>query len=142
MAHLLARADGALAGVIDWADALLADPARDLAGLLSGFGRLQGFRPPFLRRVLASYATAGRHATRVARDPGLGRRIRFYLAVEPLYQVRYGWMLGGADGVAQVETGRRRLASRAARARKTRSHHAPRHPPDAPRPSGAGSVSG
>jgi aminoglycoside phosphotransferase (APT) family kinase protein len=112
-AHLLARPDGSLAGVIDWADALTADPARDIAGFASGFGSLRGFRPPFIRRALASYAAEGGRAARVAADPDLDRRVRFYLAIEPLYQVRYGWMLGGTAGEAQVETGRRRLAARA-----------------------------
>ncbi len=116
IAHLLAGPDGTLRGVIDWGDAMIADPAFDLAGLLSGFGRLRGFRPPFLRRVIASYAREEGRAALVARDAGLNRRIRFYLALEPLYQVRDGWMLGGAAGREQVATGRRRVAARAARA--------------------------
>ena len=99
--------------MIDWGDAMVADPALDLAGLLSGGGR--GLRPPFLRRAVASYARSGPAAARIARDPGLTRRIRFYLALEPLYQVRYGWMLGGPAGEEQMESGRRRLAARAAR---------------------------
>ena len=111
--HLLASPAGALRGVIDWGDAMVADPALDLAGLLSGVGR--AFRPPFLRRVVASYARSGPAAALIAGDPGLRRRIRFYLALEPLYQVRYGWMLGGSAGEEQVESGRRRLAARAAR---------------------------
>ena len=114
-AHLLASPGGALRGVIDWGDAMVADPALDFAGLLAGFGRMRGFRPPFLRRVAASYRRTGPAAALIAGDPGLASRIRFYLALEPLYQVRYGWMLGGAAGGEQVRTGRRRLAARAAR---------------------------
>ena len=116
MAHLLASSDGALSGVIDWGDAMIADPALDLAGLLSGFGALRGFRAAFLERAIASYARGGAAAALVARDPGLRRRIAFYVALEPLYQVRYGWMLGGEAGEEQVATGRRRVAARAARA--------------------------
>ncbi len=116
MAHVLASRDGALSGVIDWGDAMIADPAFDLAGLLSGSGPLRGFRRRFLQRVIASYARGGAAAALLARDHGLGRRIAFYGALEPLYQVRYGWMLGGAAGEEQVATGRRRAAARAARA--------------------------
>ena len=47
--HLLADADGRLAAVIDWADALIADPAYDLAGLLAGCP------PAFAERAIASY---------------------------------------------------------------------------------------
>ncbi len=112
-AHLLMRPGGSLAGVIDWADALIADPARDFAGLLSSVGPPRTFGWPFVRRALAGYADADRRAARVAADPDLERRIRFYRALEPLYQVRYGWMLGGRDGEAQMATGRRRLASAA-----------------------------
>ncbi|WP_067474575.1 phosphotransferase family protein [Actinomadura hibisca] len=36
--HLMVRSDGALAGVLDWADAELADPARDVAGLAISVG--------------------------------------------------------------------------------------------------------
>ena len=114
-AHLLASPGGALRGVIDWGDAMVADPALDLAGLLSGVGPPRPFRAPFLRRVVASYQRTGPAAALISGDPGLDRRIRFYLALEPLFQVRYGWMLGGSAGEEQMESGRRRLAARAAR---------------------------
>jgi aminoglycoside phosphotransferase (APT) family kinase protein len=106
--HLLARPDGTLAGVIDWAEAVVADPALDFAGVL------WQFPPSFLARVLDAYASAGRRAGAVARDADLERRIRFYLTVVALFQVRYGWMLGGAAGEAQTASGRRRLAAQAA----------------------------
>ena len=106
--HLLTRPDGTLAGVIDWADAAIADPALDLAGVL------WQFPPSFLARVLDAYAGTGRRAAEVARDPDLGRRIRFYLTVVAVFQLRYGWMLGGAAGEAETASGHRRLAAQAA----------------------------
>jgi aminoglycoside phosphotransferase (APT) family kinase protein len=47
--HLFADADGVLTGVIDWADAAIADPARDFARLLRDFG------PEAYRRVVQRY---------------------------------------------------------------------------------------
>ncbi len=111
-AHLLAQPDGSLAGIIDWGDALIADPARDIAGVLCDFSQ------SFLNRVLTHYAAAGCRTSNIATNPDLDRRIRFYLALAPLYQVRYGRMLGGAAGQAQIETGRRRLASNVLRHRQ------------------------
>ena len=63
--HLLVR-DGRLAGVIDWGDMRLGDPALDYAWLMSG---------PF-----ASWDV----------DPDLKRRARFYHRLAPWYEAHYG----------------------------------------------------
>lgn len=60
---IVARATGRVVGVIDWADASLADPARDFAALWAWGGR------GFLDGMLAAYP---HHA-----DPGLRARIAF-----------------------------------------------------------------
>ena len=54
---------GRVTGIIDWGDAVLGDPALDLAGVLTDFG------PAVLDRVLAGY----RHP----REPGLAERTRW-----------------------------------------------------------------
>lgn len=58
-------------GVIDWSDAILGDPARDLALLLLDLGR------DFERSVLAAY-----HAPR---DTGLEARMRWYAAAAGIH---------------------------------------------------------
>ncbi len=63
--HLLVR-DGRLAGVIDWGDARLGDPALDYSWLLNG---------PF-----ADWDV----------DPDLRRRARFYHRLGPWYEAHYG----------------------------------------------------
>lgn len=63
--HLLVR-DGRLAGVIDWGDMRLGDPALDYAWLLSG---------PFANWDV---------------DPDLRRRARFYHRLAPWYEAHYG----------------------------------------------------
>jgi aminoglycoside phosphotransferase (APT) family kinase protein len=63
--HLLVR-DGRLAGVIDWGDARLGDPALDYAWLLNG---------PF-----ADWGV----------DPDLRRRARFYHRLAPWYEAHIG----------------------------------------------------
>ena len=63
--HLLVR-DGRLAGVIDWADARVGDPALDYAWLLNG---------PF-----ADWDV----------DPDVRRRARFYHRLAPWYEAHYG----------------------------------------------------
>jgi aminoglycoside phosphotransferase (APT) family kinase protein len=63
--HLLVR-DGRLAGVIDWADARIGDPALDYAWLLNG---------PFTDWDV---------------DPDLRRRARFYHRLGPWYEAHYG----------------------------------------------------
>ena len=99
--HLLTDTSGALLGVIDFADAMIADPALDFAGLLN-----EGSWA-FLHRVLANYEGAA------ARDPDLERRARFYIEVAALYQVHYGDRI---DGGRERKNGLRRLVAQAAAA--------------------------
>ncbi len=105
--HLLLGGGGALAGVIDFGDAMVADPALDFAGLLNEF------RWPFVEQALAHYGGEV--------DPHLRRRARFYIEVAPLFSVRYGDLVRG--GQERVD-GLRRLAARAAAA----TRHAGRDP--------------
>ena len=76
-AHLLVR-DGRLAGVIDWGDARVGDPALDYAWLLNG---------PFTHWDV---------------DPDLRRRARFYHRLGPWYEAHYGLF---PDKPAHVERG-------------------------------------
>ena len=80
--HLLVR-DGRLAGVIDWADARVGDPALDYAWLLNG---------PFPEWEV---------------DSELRRRARFYHRLAPWYEAHYGVFVEsrqhlerGLDGIA------------------------------------------
>jgi aminoglycoside 2''-phosphotransferase len=100
--HLLLDAAANLAGVIDFGDAMIADPALDFAGLLNGLPR------EFMERVLNCYAREI--------DPQLRRRARFYIDVEPLFQVRYG---DAVDGGRERERGLDRFAARAAAATRS-----------------------
>ena len=76
-AHLLVR-DGRLAGVIDWGDVRVGDPALDYSWLLNG---------PF-----ADWDV----------DPDLRRRARFYHRLGPWYEAHYGLF---TDQPAAVERG-------------------------------------
>ena len=75
--HLLVR-DGRLAGVIDWGDARVGDPALDYAWLLNG---------PFGDWDV---------------DPDLRRRARFYHRLGPWYEAHYGQF---TDRPAHTESG-------------------------------------
>ena len=97
-AHILASADGCLAGVIDWGDALIADPAYDLAALLAECPR------GFAERVIDAYEGPA------SRDPDMRRRAAFYVDALPIWQVFYG---GDIDGGAERHVGVRRIAARA-----------------------------
>jgi len=102
--HLLLDDDSNLTGVIDFGDAMLADPALDFAGILNEFSW------SFLERVLAAYEAAGGAIDGRARD-----RARFYIEVEPIFQIEYGaYVRGGAERL----TGIRRIAARAGGASK------------------------
>jgi aminoglycoside phosphotransferase (APT) family kinase protein len=63
--HLLVR-NGHLAGVIDWGDARIGDPALDYAWLING---------PFAEWDI---------------DPDVRRRARFYYRLAPSYEAHYG----------------------------------------------------
>ncbi len=95
-AHILLDDDRRLSGVIDFGDVLVADPALDFAGLLNHLTWRD------LERVWASYEGA--------LDADVERRVRYYIAVQGIFQVVYGM-----DGVGPEEraNGVRRLAARA-----------------------------
>ena len=99
--HVLADDTGHLAAIIDWGDALIADPAYDLAAKLANCPRC------FAERVLDAYEGPA------SRDPDMGRRAAFYVDVLPIWQVYYG---GDIDEGAERRTGVRRIAARAAAA--------------------------
>ncbi len=82
--HLLVR-DGRLAGVIDWGDMRMGDPALDYAWLLNG---------PF-----ADWDV----------DPALWRRARFYHRLAPWYEAHYGLF---TNRPAHVERGLARILDR------------------------------
>ena len=105
-AHILAGPDGRLAGVIDWGDALIADPAYDLAALLAECPR------GFAERVIEAYEGPA------SRDPDMRRRAAFYVDALPIWQVFYG---GDIDGGAERHLGVRRIAARAAAAARAAS---------------------
>ena len=102
--HLLLDGDANLRGVIDFGDAMLADPALDFAGILNEFSWA------FLERVLARYEAAGG-----AVDPRARERARFYIDVVPIFQVEYGDRVRGG---AERRAGIRRIAARAAAGRR------------------------
>ena len=99
--HLLADSSGRLAGIIDWGDALTADPAYDLAALLANCPR------GFAERVIDAYEGPAKG------DPDMRRRVAFYVDAIPIWRVYFG---GDIDGGAERETGVRRIAARAAAA--------------------------
>jgi aminoglycoside phosphotransferase (APT) family kinase protein len=94
-AHLRCR-DGRLAGVIDWADARVGDPALDLAWPLHGHPRGE--------EILAAYA--GRV------DEGFRNRALFYHRLGPWFEADYGLVTGRPGRVASGLAGvRARLVS-------------------------------
>lgn len=94
--HLLLDEAGRLSGVIDFADAVISDPALDFAGVLNHLGWRD------LERVLEHYEGDV--------DEGALRRVRFYIQVAPIYQVMDGYI---AIGERERRRGIRRLAARA-----------------------------
>ena len=99
--HVLAGATGRLAAIIDWGDALVADPAYDLAALIANCPR------SFAERVIEAYEGPASH------DPDMRRRVAFYVDELPIWQVHFG---GDIDGGAERRAGVRRIAARAAAA--------------------------
>jgi aminoglycoside phosphotransferase (APT) family kinase protein len=99
--HLLVDDTGRLCGVIDFADALIADPALDFAGVLNHLGWRD------LERVLAHY-------TGVI-DDGAMERTRFYIRIAPIFQVTFGL---DAVGPEERRAGIRRLAALAGAERR------------------------
>lgn len=97
--HILLNPNGELQGIIDFGDAMIADPALDFAGLLNQFSW------PFVERVLGYYK--GRI------DAGMRHRAEFYVSISPLFSVRYGDIVRGGQERAD---GLKRLTARAAAA--------------------------
>jgi aminoglycoside phosphotransferase (APT) family kinase protein len=83
--HILVTADGDLAGVIDWGDAGLGDPAIDFAWLLHRV-------PEAGERALAAYGGSADERFRV--------RARFYDLLGPWYEVTHGLDAGEPAFVA------------------------------------------
>lgn len=94
--HLLVDGTGRLSGLIDFADARLADPALDFAGILNELGWRD------LGRVLEHYDGE--------LDAGTLYRTHFYIEVAPIYQVVDGAV---AVGSSLRRKGIRRLSARA-----------------------------
>lgn len=94
--NVLLDAGGALSGVIDYSDAMLADPALDFACILNDWSW------PFLERVLAHYP--------LEVDADARRRTAFYIAAGPLFDVRQGAATGD---LPLLRRGRAALARRA-----------------------------
>ena len=103
--HVLVSDDGRLAGVIDWADAMVGDPALDFAAILDDYPR------SFFRGVMQAYEGAGGTV-----DPDAMRRVAFYLDVAPVFGVLFAED-GGFPEVARAD--RARFAARAAAAART-----------------------
>ena len=98
-AHVLAADAGHLAGFIDWGDALIADPAYDLAALLAECPR------GFAERVVEAYEGPA------SLDPDMRRRVEFYVDALPMWLVRFGGDIGSGEA---RRVGVRRIAARAA----------------------------
>jgi aminoglycoside 2''-phosphotransferase len=94
--NVMLHHDGSLSGIIDFSDAMVADPALDFACILNDWSW------PFLERVLSHYP--------LEVDPDARRRAAFYIAVGPLWDVLEGVETGNADF---LRTGRAKLAARA-----------------------------
>lgn len=95
--HLLMGEDGALTGVIDFAEARLSDPALDFAGVLNRFSWRD------LEVVRAHYDAPV--------DASFMERVRIYIEIVPVYSVTDGYI---AAGEAERAQGLHRLAGRAA----------------------------
>ncbi len=85
---------GTIAGIIDWGDATIGDPAIDFAGLLYSFGS------GFTQEVLSLYGGKV--------DPAFWRRIVFYVNVSPYYEIHYGKLI---EDEGRVKAGLEKLKS-------------------------------
>jgi aminoglycoside 2''-phosphotransferase len=96
--HILLAKDRALAGVIDWGDATLGDPAIDFTGILAELG--ETFTSGVISRWRGPRAASETTATLLG-------RAEFYHRLVPLHAIRFG-MATGADayiqrGLAELE---------------------------------------
>ena len=76
---------GCIAGVIDWEDAVIGDPALDFTGLLADLGS------GAVEQVLAAYDGPA--------DSGLVVRAGFYITLAPFYEVLFGLETGLSEHV-------------------------------------------
>lgn len=93
--HILCRSSGEIAGVIDWSDARVGDPALDFAWLLHGLGESSA------RSLLDAYEPEV--------DASFLRRALFYHGLGPWHEVRYG-----------IDTGQRSFVDRGLRGIRSR----------------------
>lgn len=108
--HTLVGEGGRLAGVIDFGEAGVGDPALDLAGVLNDHSRA------FLGRVIAHYP----HTL----DSEALQRTEVYIALAPLFTIRTAASQGDLDALM----GARRLPARRLRAAVERGEAGPYHP--------------
>jgi aminoglycoside 2''-phosphotransferase len=80
-------AAGRLTGVIDWGDASIGDPSQDFTGVYRTLGAA------FARRVHDAYAPSTADAT-------FWRRVRFYAAIVPFFEIIFGSLEGDEGHVA------------------------------------------
>lgn len=94
--HVLVDDAGAVTGVVDWSDAAIADPARDLGLVRRDLGRTG------LRAALDAYGPAGG-------DAALAERITFYARCGALEDLAYGLATGRRAYAAKTLAGLGRL---------------------------------
>lgn len=97
--HTLVRPGGELAGVIDFGDTAIADPAIDFAGVLNHHSR------SLLRRALTYYGRAV--------DPEALLRAEFFIALVPLFTIRTAVLEEDEETVRGAITDLRRRVRRA-----------------------------
>lgn len=112
--HTLVRTDGALAGVIDFGDAAIADPAIDFAGVLNHHSRA------LLRRALSYYGRAV--------DPEALQRAEFFIALVPLFTMRTAGLEGDEATLRAAIADLRRRVRRAMARGPGEPYHAPGAP--------------
>nr|WP_240929946.1 aminoglycoside phosphotransferase family protein [Streptomyces coryli] len=86
--HLLLHPDGTLSGVLDWTDAELADPARDIAGLAISVGSPAASRIAAAAGYDAATAARGMHLARCESVLRLDDRLRGTDPDSPLWLLR------------------------------------------------------
>jgi len=113
--HILVTPDGtALAGVIDWGDAAIGDPALDFAGFIAA-----GCPPATLAALFAAYESA-----QEPRDRRFLHRATWYARLGPFHLLHFGLHLG--DG-AMIKQGVQAVVEMRERGR----------PPQPPNPGGS-----
>ena len=85
---LYEKTKGQVAGVIDWTDAVIGDPAIDFACLVEGFG------DEFVDRVIEHYDGDVNETFK--------QRARFYSKIVPFYGIRSGIMVGAEERVLEA----------------------------------------